>query len=166
MTALLGRPLDSEQSLHSILKRPEVTLSAMTRYIPEAASPTLAEPQVAEQLEIQTKYQGYVDRQRLEVDRAAGQEGAGDPFRTSITEQSGACHTRCCRSCRPSRAADDRAGEPHLRCHASRHLAAARQSEARGQAVARAAHPKAHEARVRKASAHPTVTKAGGPAAA
>ena len=77
--ALLGRSLDSEQSLHAILKRPEVTLRTLQQHFPEASSPELADPQVAEQVEIHTKYQGYVDRQRVEVDRAAAQESLEIP---------------------------------------------------------------------------------------
>ena len=70
---LLGRSLDSEQSLHSLLKRPQVSLPAMLEHIPQTWSTALEDAQVAEQVEIQTKYQGYVDRQRLEVDRTASQ---------------------------------------------------------------------------------------------
>jgi hypothetical protein len=47
---------------------------------PEADSPDLDDPQVAQQVEIQVKYQGYIDRQRLEVDRAAGQESLAIPL--------------------------------------------------------------------------------------
>ena len=80
MTALLGRPLDSEQSLYAILKRPQVHLAQLLERLPEASSPALEDAQVAEQVEIQTKYQGYVDRQRVEVDRAASQEALEIPL--------------------------------------------------------------------------------------
>ncbi|MBA3478088.1 MAG: tRNA uridine-5-carboxymethylaminomethyl(34) synthesis enzyme MnmG [Lautropia sp.] len=71
--ALLGKAPESEQSLESLLRRPEVTLQTLVHLVPEAASPAFDDPQVAEQVEIQIKYQGYVDRQRLEVQRAANQ---------------------------------------------------------------------------------------------
>jgi tRNA uridine 5-carboxymethylaminomethyl modification enzyme len=71
--ASLGQLLDSEQTLHSLLKRPGVTLAILRELIPDLESAALLDPQVSDQVEIQTKYQGYVDRQRLEVDRAANQ---------------------------------------------------------------------------------------------
>jgi tRNA uridine 5-carboxymethylaminomethyl modification enzyme len=79
ISGLLGRSLESEQSLQMLLRRPEVTLAALRSHLPEAWSPDLDDPQVAEQVEIQTKYQGYVDRQRVEVDRAAHQEALAIP---------------------------------------------------------------------------------------
>jgi tRNA uridine 5-carboxymethylaminomethyl modification enzyme len=79
MIALLGRPLDSEQSLSAILRRPEVTLAGLRKLLPAADSPAFDDPQVAEQVEIQTKYQGYIDRQKLEVARTANQEGLAIP---------------------------------------------------------------------------------------
>ena len=79
MTRLLGRSLDSEQSLHSLLKRPQVSLSDLLENLPQASSPELQDRQVAEQVEIQTKYHGYVERQRVEVDRAASQEALAIP---------------------------------------------------------------------------------------
>jgi tRNA uridine 5-carboxymethylaminomethyl modification enzyme len=84
---LIGRPLDSEQSLHSLLKRPEVRLAAMLEHLPVARSVALEDLQVAEQVEIQIKYQGYVDRQRVEVDRAAGQEAHPRRFRLSQRQE-------------------------------------------------------------------------------
>ncbi len=80
MTRLIGRPLDSEQSLLSLLKRPQVSLAAMLDHLPQASSAVLADAQVAEQVEIQIKYQGYVDRQQVEVDRAASQESLPIPL--------------------------------------------------------------------------------------
>ena len=56
-----------------MLKRPQVSLTALLEHIPQVSSTALEDAQVAEQVEIQTKYQGYVDRQRVEVDRTASQ---------------------------------------------------------------------------------------------
>ena len=55
------------------------TLSKLMDAIPEASSADLEDPQVAEQVEIQAKYQGYIDRQRVEVERAARQAGTPLP---------------------------------------------------------------------------------------
>jgi tRNA uridine 5-carboxymethylaminomethyl modification enzyme len=71
---LLGSAMTSERSLADLLKRPGVTLSRLREAVPEAGEEVLTDPQVAEQVEIQIKYQGYVERQRVEVDRAAHQE--------------------------------------------------------------------------------------------
>jgi tRNA uridine 5-carboxymethylaminomethyl modification enzyme len=77
--ALLGQPLESEQSLEALLRRPQVTLKILAELAPEAAGPAFDDPQVAEQVEIRIKYQGYVDRQRLEVERSSSQEALAIP---------------------------------------------------------------------------------------
>lgn len=53
-----------KRSVYEMLRRPEV------RYEQVAPGP-LAEPEVARQVEIQAKYEGYIDRQREEVARRA-----------------------------------------------------------------------------------------------
>ena len=79
MKQLLGKPLVSEQSLSAILRRPEVSLRHLRDILPEADSAAFEDALVAEQVEIQTKYQGYIDRQREEVSRTAHQVGAAIP---------------------------------------------------------------------------------------
>jgi tRNA uridine 5-carboxymethylaminomethyl modification enzyme len=79
MTALLGSPLESDYSLYDLLRRPEVTFARLLEALPEAMTPGLADPRVAEQVEIQAKYQGYIDRQRVEVERAARQADTSLP---------------------------------------------------------------------------------------
>jgi tRNA uridine 5-carboxymethylaminomethyl modification enzyme len=54
-------------SLLDLLRRPEVTYRSLVER-PEVA------PEVAEQVEVQAKYEGYIDRQRDEVERLKGQE--------------------------------------------------------------------------------------------
>jgi len=77
-TSLLGKPIEREYSLSDLLKRPEVSYARLMQLrVPEAdwtAGPGLADPLEAEQIEIQTKYAGYIDRQRDEVDRNSAQE--------------------------------------------------------------------------------------------
>jgi len=86
LRSLLGSDSSSERSLADLLKRPGVTLASLQEIIPEAGGQALADPQISEQVEVQIKYQGYIERQRLEVDRAALQEGLVIPddfdFRT------------------------------------------------------------------------------------
>ncbi|MEO1766539.1 tRNA uridine-5-carboxymethylaminomethyl(34) synthesis enzyme MnmG [Thiobacter aerophilum] len=68
---VLGQPLEREHSLFDLLRRPGVryaSLMTLPGALPEGAAP-VSDPQVVEQLEIQAKYQGYIDRQREEVQR-------------------------------------------------------------------------------------------------
>jgi tRNA uridine 5-carboxymethylaminomethyl modification enzyme len=68
---VLGKPLEREHSLFDLLRRPDVTydsLLAWTTHIPPS------DPSVREQVAISAKYEGYVERQKLEVARQLGQE--------------------------------------------------------------------------------------------
>ena len=53
--------------MYEALRRPEVTYASLV------ADPAV-DPSVAEQVEIQAKYQGYIERQRAEVERQAAME--------------------------------------------------------------------------------------------
>ena len=65
--AILGQEIEREYTLADLLRRPEVSYGAL-KDLPGAGE-FLADPVVAEQVEIQTKYQGYIDRQQDEVVR-------------------------------------------------------------------------------------------------
>jgi tRNA uridine 5-carboxymethylaminomethyl modification enzyme len=69
-TALLGAPLERDYALADLVKRPDVRYAAIV----EATAPGATDPAVAEQVEIQLKYAGYIARQQLEVERQAHQE--------------------------------------------------------------------------------------------
>lgn len=64
---VFGKMLEREYSLSDLLKRPEVTYSNLLS-LPSAGDP-VDDPVVAEQVEIQCKYEGYIVRQQEEVDR-------------------------------------------------------------------------------------------------
>ena len=64
---VLGGPVERECSLMDLLKRPEVSYASLAR-LPGGATP-VADAAVAAQVEIQAKYQGYVARQREEIER-------------------------------------------------------------------------------------------------
>jgi len=64
---VLGKTVEREYSLAELLRRPEVNYDSLMT-LPGAGSP-VDEPEVAEQVEIQTKYEGYIERQRDEVAR-------------------------------------------------------------------------------------------------
>jgi len=67
MMQLFGQPLEREHSLQELLRRPSVRYPGLMA-LPNAG-PGIADTQAAEQVEIQTKYQGYIERQRDEVER-------------------------------------------------------------------------------------------------
>jgi tRNA uridine 5-carboxymethylaminomethyl modification enzyme len=69
---ILGRALEREYALADLLRRPEISYDALLT-LPGAGDP-VADRQVIDQLEIQAKYQGYIERQRDEVDRHRSQE--------------------------------------------------------------------------------------------
>jgi tRNA uridine 5-carboxymethylaminomethyl modification enzyme len=64
---VLGKAIKTDQSLLQLLKRPEFTYSDISK-LPNLDFAAI-DPKVAEQVEIQTKYSGYIQRQEEEVDR-------------------------------------------------------------------------------------------------
>lgn len=77
-TALLGQPLERDASAFDLLKRPQVSYSAlMQAHGAEGqpiAGPGVEDRQVAEQVEIQVKYAGYIQKQSEDVERQRAQE--------------------------------------------------------------------------------------------
>ncbi len=71
----LSRPISREYSLLELLRRPELTYNDVAGLVGEAET----HDQVAEQVEIQTKYQGYIDRQTEEIDRMRRYENTRIP---------------------------------------------------------------------------------------
>ncbi len=69
---VLGKGIEREYTLMELLKRPDVTYAALMT-LPGAGKP-VDNVQVAEQVEIQTKYHGYIQRQQEEVSRQAQYE--------------------------------------------------------------------------------------------
>lgn len=64
---LLGKPLEREYRLTDLLKRPEAKYATLMA-IPGLEGET-ADVMVALQIEIQAKYEGYIKRQELEIER-------------------------------------------------------------------------------------------------
>ncbi|MDX3896134.1 tRNA uridine-5-carboxymethylaminomethyl(34) synthesis enzyme MnmG [Pusillimonas sp.] len=81
--ALVGKPLEREYSLFDLLKRPEVAYERLMSFQQPGgqllAGPGVEDGIVAEQVEIQVKYAGYVVRQQEDVRRQAAQEGQAIP---------------------------------------------------------------------------------------
>jgi tRNA uridine 5-carboxymethylaminomethyl modification enzyme len=69
---VLGQPIEREYTLAELLRRPDVTYGSLLT-LPVAGDP-VADPLVAEQVEIGIKYQGYIERQQDEIARQAGAE--------------------------------------------------------------------------------------------
>ncbi len=64
---LLGQPLEQDCTLVDLLRRPGVDYARLMAL--PGAGPAVEDREVAEQVEIQTKYEGYIDRQREEIAR-------------------------------------------------------------------------------------------------
>lgn len=64
---VLGKAIEREYSLLDLLRRPDVSYQALMT-LPGAGDP-IADLLVAEQVEIQAKYQGYISRQQEEIAR-------------------------------------------------------------------------------------------------
>ena len=63
---VFGQKLSREANLHDLLRRPNLDYAALMT-LPDAAPPVTLPENVAEQVEIQVKYQGYIDRQQEEI---------------------------------------------------------------------------------------------------
>jgi len=59
-------PLPSSVSLKTLLRRPEILLADLQELVPDLAS---LPPEVAEEVEIMVKYEGYLAREQAEVER-------------------------------------------------------------------------------------------------
>jgi tRNA uridine 5-carboxymethylaminomethyl modification enzyme len=75
--AILGQPLRKEQTLATLLRRPEIDYARLTRL--PGAGPGLEHAEAVEQLEIQAHYSGYLERQQDEIEKARRQEDATLP---------------------------------------------------------------------------------------
>ncbi|MYA36491.1 MAG: tRNA uridine-5-carboxymethylaminomethyl(34) synthesis enzyme MnmG [Gammaproteobacteria bacterium] len=88
----LERPLSREQSLAELLARPELDYGKLMDLAEPERPRTAASPleeQVAEQIEIQVKYRGYIDRQQDEIERLREQEDTALPADLDYADMSG-----------------------------------------------------------------------------
>jgi len=77
LEAVLAKPLSKESRALDLLKRPEMTYEKLTG-IAEIGSP-VSDPRVAEQVEIQVKYAGYLNRQKEEIEKVRRYESKKIP---------------------------------------------------------------------------------------
>ncbi len=73
---LFGQPLDRERSLADLLRRPGVSYDMVMSI---AASGEAVDAPIAAQVEIETKYEGYIERQREEIERHRAQHDLALP---------------------------------------------------------------------------------------
>ena len=84
---VLGQPMEREYTLHDLLRRPNVSYRSLSLIM--NVDEAVQDPIVAGQVETQAKYQGYIERQREEVDRRTGQESAVLPIDLDYVEVRG-----------------------------------------------------------------------------
>jgi tRNA uridine 5-carboxymethylaminomethyl modification enzyme len=96
MRRVFGRTIEREHTLSDLLKRPEVSYSALVTLVNADKQPLGGPPaeggidrQVAEQVEISTKYAGYIVRQQDEVARHEAHESTRIPADLDFTQVSG-----------------------------------------------------------------------------
>ncbi len=66
-TRVLGQPIEREYSLYELLRRPNVDYAGLMSL--PGAGEGVTDDKVVEQVEIQAKYHGYIERQRDEIER-------------------------------------------------------------------------------------------------
>jgi tRNA uridine 5-carboxymethylaminomethyl modification enzyme len=71
--AIFGQELEREYRFFDLLRRPGMTYARLMELSTAPQDPAI-DPQVVEQVEISARYQGYIERQRDEVERLSGQE--------------------------------------------------------------------------------------------
>ncbi len=77
VTDAIGQTLEREYQALQLLRRPEVSYRNLMKL--NGIGPGTEDDQVAEQVEIQTKYKGYIDRQREECARLEHIESVSIP---------------------------------------------------------------------------------------
>ncbi|WDA24455.1 tRNA uridine-5-carboxymethylaminomethyl(34) synthesis enzyme MnmG [Aeromonas hydrophila] len=87
VNALVNTPLTREQSLEELLRRPEVTYEALMAI--EGVGPALPDTAAADQVEIQIKYAGYIERQHDEVEKQLRNENTLLPLDMNYRDVNG-----------------------------------------------------------------------------
>lgn len=87
VNAKLSAPLSKEANGEDLLRRPEMSYAAMMQL--SMFTPGLSDPQSAEQVEIQVKYEGYIARQQDEIDKQQRNENTVLPATLDYRQVSG-----------------------------------------------------------------------------
>jgi len=84
---LLKNPMSKEASIEDLIRRPEVRYQDLMKI--EGLGPAIVDTQAAEQIEIQTKYAGYIDRQLDEIAKKKRNENTLIPIDFNYQQISG-----------------------------------------------------------------------------
>ncbi|MEE2002686.1 tRNA uridine-5-carboxymethylaminomethyl(34) synthesis enzyme MnmG [Alkalimonas sp. MEB108] len=87
VNALLKTPLSREASLEELIRRPEVNYRDLVAI--EGLATGSIDPLAAEQVEIQIKYQGYIERQQDEIDKQKRHEQTRLPAQFDYSQVKG-----------------------------------------------------------------------------
>ena len=81
---MLGQPLRQEKRLVDLLRRPEASYRLIAA-LPNAG-PGCQDDEVAQQIEIESRYSGYIERQQKEIERQQRFEGLPIPGDADFTQ--------------------------------------------------------------------------------
>jgi tRNA uridine 5-carboxymethylaminomethyl modification enzyme len=84
---LMALPLSKEQSLFDLLKRPNVAYNALAEL--EVFGDGVDSEAVVDQIEIEAKYSGYIERQKQEIDKMKRSESVKIPEDLDLDKISG-----------------------------------------------------------------------------
>lgn len=89
INGLLKAPLSKEANGEDLLRRPEMTYDVLKKLSRFAPGIDDSKPQAAEQVEIQVKYEGYINRQQEEIEKQLRNENAALPIDLDYKQVSG-----------------------------------------------------------------------------
>ncbi|WP_293751477.1 tRNA uridine-5-carboxymethylaminomethyl(34) synthesis enzyme MnmG [uncultured Paraglaciecola sp.] len=87
LNVLLKNPVTKENRLEDLIRRPEMTYKKLMQI--EAFGPGIENEQAAEQVEIQIKYSGYIERQKDEIAKTMRNENTLIPMDFDFSQISG-----------------------------------------------------------------------------
>ncbi|NOI67984.1 tRNA uridine-5-carboxymethylaminomethyl(34) synthesis enzyme MnmG [Vibrio sp. 99-8-1] len=87
LNAVLKSPMSREASGEDLLRRPEMTYQQLTTL--NAFAPAIEDQQAAEQVEIQVKYEGYIQRQKDEIEKSLRHENTKLPVTLDYSQVQG-----------------------------------------------------------------------------
>ncbi|EWH09281.1 tRNA uridine 5-carboxymethylaminomethyl modification enzyme GidA [Catenovulum agarivorans DS-2] len=87
VNSMTKNPLQREHSLEELLRRPEITYEKLMSI--DSLGPGLADKASGDQVEIQVKYAGYIERQKDEIDRTMRNENTRLPEDFDYSQVSG-----------------------------------------------------------------------------
>ena len=89
LAAKLPKPLNREYNLLELLKRPELNYADLVTLKGQLNGEDVTDERVAEQVQIQAKYQGYIERQQGEIDKLKRHEATPLPADLDYTRVEG-----------------------------------------------------------------------------